>query len=34
MGDKGEKDKGKRDQQKKGQLNLKEKRNLKKEKKK
>ena len=34
MGDKGKKDKGKREQQKKGQLNLKEKRNLKKEKKK
>ena len=34
MGDKGKKDKGKKEQQKKAQLNLKEKRNLKKEKKK
>jgi hypothetical protein len=34
MGDKGKKDKGKREQQKKGQLNLKEKRKLKKAKKK
>jgi len=34
MGDKGKKDKGKREQQKKGQLNLKEKRIIKKEKKK
>jgi hypothetical protein len=34
MGDKGKKDKGKREQQKKGQLNLKEKRKFKKEKKK
>jgi hypothetical protein len=33
MGDKGKKDKGKREQQKKGQLNVKEKRKLKKEKK-
>jgi len=34
MGDKGKKDKGKREQQKKAQINLKDKRKLKKEKKK